>query len=65
MKDLISKGLTIEQLEERMEFTTLGLSSEELAAAHDAGYSDDEIFRKPPNCSCPHQTYFRIGGYER
>ena len=63
MKELISKGLTIEQLEERMEFTAMGfadLTPDELAAAHEAGYSDADL-AKPPGCNCPHTTYFKVG----
>jgi hypothetical protein len=43
MKNEISNGLTIEQLEERMEFTTMSLTAEQINAATAAGYSEADI----------------------
>ena len=58
MKEEISNGLTIEQLEERLEFTTFGLdlTPDEVAAARDAGYTDDDIFGAKQDSHCTNTT---------
>jgi hypothetical protein len=64
MKNLNSNGLTIEQLEERMEFTAMGLSDltpEQLTAVHEAGYSDADLAKG--SCGGSH-GYWEANEYE-
>ena len=53
MKNLNSNGLTIEQLEERMEFTAMAmdLAPDQITAARDAGYTDAD-FCSGDNSNC-------------
>ena len=54
MKNEISNGLTIEQLEERMEFTTI-LTDDQIEAARTAGYTEADLAKKGGggDCYCP------------
>jgi len=54
-KQEISNGLTIEQLEERTEFTTMAidaLSADEIATARAAGYSEADLIPNSGDFSC-------------
>ena len=67
MKELISNGLTIEQLEERMEFTTFGLdlTPDEIAAAHEAGYTDDQLFGPKQDSHCENTGNVNVGDVKK
>jgi len=58
MKNEISNGLTIEQLEERMEFAAV-LTDDQIEAARTAGYTEADLAKKGGggDCECP-STYW-------